>query len=53
MKGLLNKIDNDTIIILGLALLSLVYATMGTGEQIVANIVSGFVGYLGGQFISK
>lgn len=50
MKTLLDRLNNDTLIIIGLAALALVYATTGSGEQIVSNIVAGFVGYIGGQY---
>lgn len=50
IKNLIDKLDNDTLIIIGLIVLALVYSVSATGEQIVGNIVAGFVGYLGGQY---
>jgi hypothetical protein len=50
IKAMVDKIDNDTVIIVGLIMLGIVYAASNTGEQTVGNIVSGFVGYLGGQY---
>jgi hypothetical protein len=47
---ILERINNDTLIICALAAVAMVYAFGGSGEQIVGNIVAGFVGYLGGQY---
>lgn len=54
MEDLLNKLDNDTIIILGLIAIAFTYVFKATpgGEQVVSNIVSIFGGFIGGQYIA-
>ncbi|MFB5622876.1 MAG: hypothetical protein ACE5RH_02680 [Nitrosarchaeum sp.] len=54
LKMLLGKIDNDTLIIIGLVGIAFTYALINSqdGAQIVSNIVAGFVGYLGGQYVT-
>jgi hypothetical protein len=52
MKDLLNKIDNDTLIVVGLIVLAIMYSFNAAGEQIVNNIVSVFAGYIGGQYVN-
>lgn len=53
MKSILEKIDNDTIIVLGLIGIAFAYAFQEQGDtQIVSNIVSIFGGYIGGQYVA-
>lgn len=53
MKSILEKIDNDTLIVMGLIGIAFVYAFQNQGDtQIVSNIVSIFGGYIGGQYMS-
>ena len=46
MSELLGKINNDTVAILGLILIACFYAATGTGEQVVAAITGGMLGYI-------
>jgi hypothetical protein len=48
MKDLLQKINNDTLVIIGLILIAAVYAFKGNGEQVVTAIIGGFIGYMRG-----
>ena len=48
MKELLEKLDNDTIIVIGLTAVALTYAFKGGGDQIVNTIIAGFIGYIRG-----
>lgn len=53
LQQLIEKIDNDSIIIFGLVGLALIYAFQQQGgEQVVSNIVAMFGGYIGGQYVS-
>lgn len=53
-KLLLDKLDNDTLIIFGLVGIAVMYVLKNPpdGQQIVSNIVSIFGGYIGGQYIA-
>jgi len=46
MKELLGKINNDTVAIIGLVAIACFYAATGTGEQVVAAITGGMLGYI-------
>ena len=50
---ILERIDNDTLVILGMIAVALVYSVTGTGEQIVNSIVSAFGGFIGGQYVAS
>jgi hypothetical protein len=50
MKDLLGKINNDTLIIVGMIVIAVVYAFRVPDSQVVNTIVAGFVGYIGGQY---
>ena len=53
MNKILEKIDNDTLIVVGLIALAIIYSFNAGGEQIVNNIVSVFAGYIGGQYVNS
>ena len=46
MAELLGKINNDTVAIIGLIAIACFYAATGTGEQVVAAITGGMLGYI-------
>ena len=46
VNELLGKINNDTVAILGLIAVACFYAATGTGEQVVAAITGGMLGYI-------
>jgi len=46
MNDMLKKINNDTVAILGLNAIACFYAATGTGEQVVAAITGGMLGYI-------
>ena len=46
MNDLFTKINNDTVAIIGLILIACFYAATGTGEQVVAAITGGMLGYI-------
>ena len=46
MNDLFGKINNDTVAIIGLIAIACFYAATGTGEQVVAAITGGRLGYI-------
>ena len=50
MKELLSRIDNDTLIIIGMVAIAMLYGWRSPDAQVVNTIVAGFVGYIGGQY---
>ena len=52
MRDILSRIDNDTLIIVGMIVIALLYGWRSPDAQVVNTIVAGFVGYLGGQYVA-
>lgn len=52
IKGLIERIDNDTIIIMGLVIIAITYSFAEDSGNIVHTIVIGLLGYLGGQYVN-
>lgn len=48
VKDLLRRINNDTLIIIGLTVIAIIYSVNNTGEQVVTAIIAGFIGYIRG-----
>ena len=48
MKNVLDNFDNDTLVIVALSVMAILYVFNGNGEQVVTSISSGFIGYLRG-----
>jgi hypothetical protein len=46
MNDMLKKVNNDTVVLIVLAIVACIYAASGTGDQIVNSITSGMIGYI-------
>jgi hypothetical protein len=52
IKGIIERIDNDTVIIIGLVAIAITYSFAEESGNIVHTIVIGLLGYLGGQYVN-
>lgn len=52
MKEVLSRIDNDTLIIVGLLAIAMVYAFIDPATSVTKDVVLIFGGYLGGQYVA-